>query len=98
MSLRTGLGRALRAARKTSGVPQEGLDVTSRTYLSQLERGRQSPTLDKLEAIAGGMGVHPLSLLIYAYSCDRSDLEIAEMQSRIEEELDQLRMYDSWNA
>jgi transcriptional regulator with XRE-family HTH domain len=98
MSLRTGLGRALRAARKTSGVPQEGLDVTSRTYLSQLERGRQSPTLDKLEAIAGGMGVHPLSLLIYAYSCDRSDLEIAEMQSRIEEELAQLRMYDSWNA
>lgn len=98
MSLRTGLGRALRAARKTSGVPQEGLDVTSRTYLSQLERGRQSPTLDKLEAIAGGMGVHPLSLLIYAYSCDRSDLEIAQMQSRIEGELAQLRMYDSWNA
>jgi transcriptional regulator with XRE-family HTH domain len=98
MSLRIGLGRALRAARRTSGVPQEGLDVTSRTYLSQLERGRQSPTLDKLEAIAGGMGVHPLSLLIYAYSCDRSDLEIAEMQARIKEELIQLRMYDSSNA
>jgi transcriptional regulator with XRE-family HTH domain len=98
MSLRDGLGRALRAARRTSGVPQEGLDVTSRTYLSQLERGRQSPTLDKLEAIAGGMGVHPLSLLIYAYSCNQSESQIAEIQARVEDELARLRLYDSSNA
>jgi transcriptional regulator with XRE-family HTH domain len=98
MSLRDGLARALKAARRISGVAQEGLDVTSRTYLSQLERGRQTPTLDKLDAIAGAMGVHPLSLLIYAYSCDRTDLQIGDIQARIKEELTQIRAYDSGRA
>ncbi|WP_089162548.1 helix-turn-helix domain-containing protein [Caballeronia sordidicola] len=95
MSLRNGLARALKAARRVSGVAQERLDVTSRTYLSQLERGRQTPTLDKLDAIAGAIGVHPLSLLIYAYSCDRTDLQIVDIQARIKGELAQIRAYDS---
>ena len=72
MSLRHGLARALRAARKMRRVSQESLTVTSRTYLSTLERGLQSPTLDKLDEIAGDIGVHPLTLLFYAYTADQT--------------------------
>ncbi|OXC76249.1 hypothetical protein BSU04_22915 [Caballeronia sordidicola] len=51
--------------------------------------------MDKLDAIAGAIGVHPLSLLIYAYSCDRTDLQIVDIQARIKGELAQIRAYDS---
>ncbi|WP_368622628.1 helix-turn-helix domain-containing protein [Paraburkholderia sp. BR13444] len=70
------------------------MTATSRTYLSALERGRQSPTLDKLESIADDIGVHPLTLLIYAYSADLSDQAVAVAKSRIQRELEELARYD----
>jgi len=76
-------------------MPQESLSATSRTYLSQLERGRQTPTLDKLDAISEAIGVHPLSLLIYAYTCERSAEEIDRIQERVRTELAALERYDS---
>ncbi|CAE6756142.1 hypothetical protein R69776_04660 [Paraburkholderia nemoris] len=63
--------------------------------MSQLERGRQTPTLEKLDAIATAIGIHPLSLVIYAYSCGQTDSETAEVQKRVGDELARLRMYDS---
>lgn len=57
--------RALRAERK---VTQEDFSVvSSRTYISMLERGLKSPTLDKIEALAKVLKVHPLSLLYLTY-------------------------------
>ncbi len=47
--------------------------VSSRTYLSTLERGLKSPTLDKLDEIAGVMDVHPASLVLLAYVIRASD-------------------------
>ncbi len=52
------------------GSNQEGTDspwphagglslVSSRTYLSTLERGGKSPTIEKLDAIAKRMDIHP---------------------------------------
>lgn len=51
--------------------------MSSRTYLSTLERGLKSPTLEKIEQLAGAMDLHPLTLLVatYAVRDDRSDLE-----------------------
>lgn len=50
------------------GLTQEDFSVvSSRTYLSSLERGLKSPTLDKLQALAQAMEVHPLTLLVLAY-------------------------------
>lgn len=59
-SLRIGLGRAIRAARLSAGMTQE--DLASRaglhsTYVSRLEGGLKSPTLDVLVAIAGALGL-----------------------------------------
>jgi transcriptional regulator with XRE-family HTH domain len=70
------------------------MTATSRTYLSALERGRQSPTLDKLERIAHDIGVHPLTLLIYAYSADLSEHEVATAKARVQRELEELVRYD----
>ncbi|AMU18005.1 XRE family transcriptional regulator [Burkholderia cenocepacia] len=47
-------------------------DVSSRTYMSSLERDLKSPTLHKLTALCEVMEVHPLTLLTLAYAGDSS--------------------------
>lgn len=69
MDLADAFGHALREARKRSGLTQEAFsNVSSRTYLSTLERGLKSPTLEKLSEISGVMGIHPLTLLAMSFS------------------------------
>ncbi len=41
--------------------------VSSRTYLSALERGLKSPTLDKIQDLCSVMKVHPVTLMALAY-------------------------------
>ncbi len=43
-------------------------DVSSRTYMSTLERDLKSPTLNKLAELCEVMEVHPLTLLTLAYA------------------------------
>ncbi|EGJ7432050.1 helix-turn-helix transcriptional regulator [Pseudomonas aeruginosa] len=60
---------ALRRIRKARGLSQEAFsDVSSRTYLSSLERGLKSPTLNKIEDVCAVLDVHPLTLLVLAYA------------------------------
>jgi len=75
-TLRKGFGNGLRQIRKARDLSQEDFsDVSSRTYLSSLERGTKSPTLDKLEQLAGVLRVHPLTLFAAAYVHRKGDLE-----------------------
>lgn len=61
-------GRALRHVRTARGLPQEEFDlVSSRTYISALERGLKSPTLPKVDSLAEVLGVHPLTLIALAF-------------------------------
>lgn len=41
--------------------------VSSRTYISALERGLKQPTLPKVDAFAAVLDVHPLTLIALAY-------------------------------
>ncbi|MDP2451816.1 helix-turn-helix domain-containing protein [Polaromonas sp.] len=60
--------KALRQTRAARGLPQEAFSlVSSRTYVSSLERGLKSPTLLKVDALAEVLEVHPLTLLTLAY-------------------------------
>lgn len=43
-------------------------DVSSRTYMSSLERDLKSPTLHKLTELCEVMDVHPLTLLTLAFA------------------------------
>lgn len=61
-------GDALKRLREVANVTQEDFGlVSSRTYISTIERGLKSPTLGKIEQLAHVLGVHPLTLLTVAY-------------------------------
>jgi transcriptional regulator with XRE-family HTH domain len=69
--------QALRAVRRQRGLTQEALDEqSSRTYVSMLERGMQSPTLAKVDQLAEMMDVHPLTLLILSYAASTKQADI----------------------
>lgn len=68
MALLKRFGTGLQKARKSRELTQEDFSVvSSRTYLSSLERGIKAPTITKIDEIATVIGVHPLSLIAYAY-------------------------------
>jgi len=69
MTLRKGFADALRIVRKHKDLTQEDFsEVSSRTYLSTLERGMKSPTLDKIDDLSAVLEIHPATLLLLAYS------------------------------
>lgn len=77
---------ALQALRKSRGLSQEDFsDVSSRTYLSSLERGLKSPTLSKIVELCEVMEVHPLTLLSLAYGRDSKGVQ--EVLARVQREL-----------
>ncbi len=54
MNLNEALAKALKQIRQTKGLTQEDFSfVSSRAYISTLERGLKSPTIEKLEQIFG---------------------------------------------
>lgn len=86
MNLRHALAIALVTARKSRNLTQEEFGiVSSRTYLSALERGLKSPTIDKLEDIASVMGVHPASLLLLASGIKAGKFESATIDRVLSE-------------
>lgn len=91
MDLNSAFGQALRRQRKARGLSQEAFtNVSSRTYLSELERGLKNPTLDKIEELARTMQVHPLTLLMECFSL-RDEADISEIFSRISSDLATLK-------
>jgi transcriptional regulator with XRE-family HTH domain len=91
MAARNSFSKALKTARKARGLTQEDFsDVSSRTYLSSLERGEKSPTLGKIDALCGVMGLHPLTLLTLAYVHFASSDEIDKLLEKVRAELGSL--------
>lgn len=88
MDSRQAFGKALQQVRKTRGLTQEDFsDVSSRTYLSTLERGLKSPTLEKIEMLCESMNVHPLTLLTLTYLQDQKGNRLDKLQNKIENEI-----------
>jgi len=87
MDIRQAFGQSLKVARKAKGLSQEDFSIaSSRTYLSSLERGLKSPTLDKINALAERMEIHPLTLLTLTYLCQQDETCPAELLEHIETE------------
>ncbi|AKC78198.1 XRE family transcriptional regulator [Xanthomonas arboricola] len=62
-------------------------DVSSRTYMSTLERDLKSPTMHKLTELCEVMEVHPLTLLTLAYAGDSTqdtDKLLAQVRRELE--------------
>lgn len=87
MSIKTAFGQALRKLRARTGTTQEDFsEVSSRTYVSSLERGIRGPTIEKVDELAKVMGVHPLTLLVATYVIKDKAL-ITTLIAQVEEEL-----------
>lgn len=88
MNIRDAFAWSLRSFRRRRGVTQEDFsEVSSRTYVSQLERGQKSPTLDKVVELAQPLGVHPLSLLALAFLKADSEGDLEVLLERVRREV-----------
>ncbi len=82
------LAKALKTVRKARGLSQEAFsDVSSRTYMSTLERDLKSPTISKLAELCEVMEVHPLTLLTLAYAGD-STRKTEQLLAQVRQELE----------
>jgi transcriptional regulator with XRE-family HTH domain len=89
MELREAFAIALRNTRARHGLTQEDFGiVSSRTYLSTLERGLKNVTLEKASELAHRMGVHPLSLLVESFLHLDPDTDLDSLFERIRHEID----------
>ncbi|MBA6060169.1 helix-turn-helix domain-containing protein [Pseudomonas juntendi] len=87
MTLKTSFANVLRALRSKRNITQRDFaDTTSRTYLSKLELGKSSITLDKLEQVSERLGLSPLTLLTLTLSED-SGQPAKDLISKLSEEL-----------
>ena len=89
MELKQAFGTALKARRLARQLTQEDFsDVSSRTYLSTLERGQKCPTLEKVVELASVLQIHPLTLIAESFlALDSSQtlealLEIVQRETR----------------
>lgn len=83
--MRFAFGKALKTARRARGMTQEDFSgVSSRTYLSTLERGQKSPTLDKIHLLSQSLGIHFLSLMTLTsmYKEEEKDLDALLLRIR----------------
>lgn len=72
MSLRIAYAAALRFLRKRSEVSQQQLAAAANpSYVSRLESGARSVTLDVSQELAKALNVDPLTLLVLAYAAER---------------------------
>jgi len=91
MDIQTAFGKALQTARKAHDLTQEDFgDVSSRTYVSSLERGLKSPTLEKIQALAERIDVHPVTLLAIAYLIQSKESNPKALLSKIKTEIEQI--------
>ncbi|WP_375233045.1 helix-turn-helix domain-containing protein [Pseudomonas sp. LS-2] len=76
--------------RKARGLSQKDLaEVSSRTYVSKLERGQSSPTLEMMATLSAPLGLSPLTLVAVTISAETGQ-PIRSLISRLEEEIGQL--------
>ena len=72
MSLRTAYAAALQLLRTRGEISQRELaDAVDPSYVSRLEAGTRSVTLDVSHGLAKALGVDPLTLLALAYAAER---------------------------
>ncbi|WP_413795189.1 MULTISPECIES: helix-turn-helix domain-containing protein [unclassified Pseudomonas] len=87
MSLKNAFAAVLKAMRAGRGLTQRNLaEVSSRTYVSKLERAQSSPTLEMITALSGSLSVNPLTLVAITL-CAESGQSVNALLRRTQEEL-----------
>ena len=88
MAAKNTVSEALKTIRKARGLSQEAFsNVSSRTYMSSLERDLKSPTWNKLVELCEVMQVHPVTLLTLAYA-GKSPKQADQLLAHVRQELE----------
>lgn len=83
MNLEAAIAETLRQLRDAAGLTQEDfIGVSGRSYLSELERGLKSPTVQKVDELAGRLEVHPLTFLTLCFM-KKDGVPLAELQELV---------------
>ncbi len=91
MKIKHLFGKALKLTRKAKGLTQEDFGIiSSRTYLSALERGLYSPTLEKIELLATTMDIHPLTLLTLSYLPSKTDKKLDVLLKKVTKQINEI--------
>ena len=86
MELTQAFAVALRRVRLKQGLTQEDFSaVSSRTYLSSLERGTKKVSFEKAVELAQRLGIHPLSLFAECFRV-QEEVAISTMLERVRQE------------
>ena len=92
MDIKQSFAAALKLVRKTRKLTQEDFSsISSRTYVSTLERGLYTPTVEKVDALSGTIGIHPITLLCLTYMI-KADLSNPEtLLIKVSKELEEFQ-------
>ena len=92
MNTREAFAKTLKEIRQVKGLTQENFsDVSSRTYMSTLERELKSPTLDKIGELASVMKVHPLTLLAMTYIYAKRGESLESLLKKVKLEINNIK-------
>jgi transcriptional regulator with XRE-family HTH domain len=92
MEVKDAFGAALRLVRRKRGLTQEDFSlVSSRTFVSMLERGATAPTIEKIEDLCSVLAVHPTTMFVITYLIKEGAVETRkETLKQLMKELDDL--------
>lgn len=92
MEIKEAIGLALKQVRRAKGLTQEDFsEVSSRTYVSTLERAIFSPTIEKIDDISNFMNIHPLTLITLAYLNKDKKMNIDKLEKLIRDEISMIK-------
>lgn len=88
MNIKSAFGQAFKQIRKLRKLTQEDFsDVSSRTYVSIIERGEKAVTIEKLEELAASLKVHPVTLLVLSYAQLNNEKNCDDVLVQVQSEL-----------
>jgi transcriptional regulator with XRE-family HTH domain len=86
LELKRAIGTSIKSFRLNRDIPQESLGP-SQPYISNLEAGRGSASIDKIEQMADVLGVHPMSIIFAGYLTSNEHANKDHLFERIRMEL-----------
>ncbi|CAI9008927.1 HTH cro/C1-type domain-containing protein [Pseudomonas chlororaphis] len=84
--LKRALGAVLKSYRLKRNISQETMGP-SQPYISNIEAGRWSASIDKIEQMAKVLGVHPCTVILAGYLSSEDGANSEELLERIRSEL-----------
>ncbi|GLK90762.1 helix-turn-helix domain-containing protein [Pseudomonas turukhanskensis] len=82
MEHKRAVGEAILRVRLQKGLAQEGVGA-SQTYISDVERGLKSPSLEKISKISAALDVHPTSIVVLSYLLENPRTSLDELLKKV---------------